>query len=124
MLQLPDCRQTADGGQGARANDAPDLSRADVRMMGQAIRNRWPIREEMRAKVMDTLTFIALDPINCGFRESVAAAKALLDADRLNMEEEVRQHKGPEVIELGDGRKKLDFSKMSDEELDAFLQDS
>jgi hypothetical protein len=91
-------------------------------MAGQAIRGRWPIRPESRQRIIDTLTLIATHPDIVGTREAVAAAKALLDADRINQEDELREKKAPQLVQGEDGRTRVDFSSMNDEELDAFLE--
>lgn len=119
MLALPNPNTSPSGGQGGRA---PSLSREDLRMTGQAIRGRWPIRPEKRQHIIDVLTTIATSPGMCGPRESIAAAKALLDADRINQEDELRQVKAPAELVAPDGTKRLDFSHMTDQELDAWVQ--
>src|SRR3954447_25850700 len=99
----------------------PELSCGDIRMQARAIRGRWPIRPERRQQIVDTLSFIATNPHTCGVREAVAAAKALLDADRINIDDEARQVRGPELIEVA-GRVKVSFESMTDEELDRFIE--
>lgn len=101
----------------------PGLTREDVRMVGQAIRGRWPIRPEMRQVVMDALLTVATHPAFIGTREQIGAAKALLDADKINQEEELRERKQPQLItDPETGKTRVDFSEFSDEELDAYLE--
>lgn len=121
MLALPNPNPSSSGGQGA-GSSRPALSREDIRMTGQAIRGRWPIRPERRQDIVDVLTTIATNPGACGPRESIAAAKALLDADRINQVEEARAVKAPLEIAGPDGRTRLDFSHMTDQELDTWVQ--
>jgi hypothetical protein len=128
--QLPACRPQRPGGQGARAlvltPSAPETedaewSRADVRDTAMSLRQRWPLTAARRQQLINALHYIAtapdpwIDP-----RARVAAAKACIDADRLNLEEEKRNPKGPEQLEV-DGSQRWDFSKMTDEDLRAFI---
>lgn len=62
--------------------------RADARMVGTAMRQRWPISDAIRVKLADRLSGIVLDSEDD--RTVVAAAKALIDADKLNLEQEKR----------------------------------
>lgn len=121
MHALPPPTRDSSGGQGAGA-PVPELSREDIRMVGQAIRGRWPIRPESRQRIIDTLTLIATHPEVVGSREAVAAAKALLDADKINQEEELRERKQPQLIQDPTGKTRVDFTTFSDEELDAYLE--
>ncbi|MDR3635315.1 MAG: hypothetical protein P4L84_16040 [Isosphaeraceae bacterium] len=91
-------------------------------MVGQAIRGRWPIRTEARQMIVDTLTVIAANPGEFGSREATAAARALMYADRLNQEDEKRERKQPLAIQDETGKTRFDFSQLTDEELDAYLE--
>lgn len=57
----------------------------DVRLAERALRERFPMRPEVRASLLDMLTTIAYDK-NASRRERIRAATALLQADRLNLE--------------------------------------
>jgi hypothetical protein len=123
MLALPAPSSPRPGGQGEGAAEARGgaLSRSDIRLQAQAIRGRWPIRAEKRQEIIDTLTVLACHPDRFGVRESIAAASCLLTADRINMDDEAQQVKGPEAIEIEPGKVKIDFTKLSDEELERFI---
>jgi hypothetical protein len=132
---VPALATGAAGGQGARAlipnpsqPEADDhaaeaeWSRADVRDAGRALRQRWPLSPERRQQLVDALHFIAttnLIPVDP--RARVAAAKACIDADKLNLEVEKRQPRGPDQIQEN-GRTRWDFSAMTDEDLRQFIE--
>src|SRR4051794_8788475 len=61
--------------------------RADTRLLEKAVKARWPIREEVRPAVMNRLSRAAIDP-NVSQREATSAARAIFEADRLNLEAE------------------------------------
>lgn len=92
-------------------------------MVGQAIRGRWPIRDQDRPRIIEALVMIATAPEMYGIREGVAAAKALLDADRLNQADEALERKQPRLVQDPEtGRTRVDFSAFTNDELDAFLE--
>ena len=97
-------RTTVQAPRGARALfDRPfhDWSRSDIALARRAIREGWPIDSGDRRRLVAILTVIATHPGRCGARASVAAARALLDADEINMEGEARRGKprtGPEAL--------------------------
>ena len=57
----------------------------DTRMMARALENNWPLTDEQRKAVMQVLLRITIDPA-CSPRERTSAAKALMAADKLNLE--------------------------------------
>ena len=59
----------------------------DTRMMERALRERWPIKPEYREKIIASLLLIIADR-SASPRERTSAAKALLHADEINLEEE------------------------------------
>ena len=59
----------------------------DTRMMARALRERWPIDDRQRELMMRVLMQIAADPSNSP-RERTSAIKALISADRNNIEQE------------------------------------
>lgn len=64
--------------------------------MGTAIRGRWPLSEEARAAVVGRLmALLGADED----RVAVSAAKALIDADRLNLQQEVRDDEAGSTTE-------------------------
>lgn len=77
---------------GSGADCAPAVR--DTRMQARAIRERWPLPADVRVKVLKRLTQIvdadripeAGEP-RPGHREVIAAARALIAADRLNLEQ-------------------------------------
>lgn len=59
----------------------------DTRMMERALRERWPIPQELRERIVLNLIAIVANK-NLSPRERTSAAKALLHADQLNVEQE------------------------------------
>ena len=59
----------------------------DTRMMARALRERWPIDDRQRELMMRVLMQIAADSSNSP-RERTSAIKALISADRNNIEQE------------------------------------
>jgi hypothetical protein len=57
----------------------------DTRLVERAIREQWPIRDEIRGPLIERLADIALDA-ETSPREATSAAKALLSASKLNLE--------------------------------------
>lgn len=55
--------------------------------MERALRERWPIKPEYREKIIASLLVIVADR-NASPRERTSAAKALLVADQINIEQE------------------------------------
>lgn len=64
-----------------------DGSTRDTRLIARAIRERWPIAELKRKPIMDRLIALATDE-NTPYREAIAAAKAVIDADKANQADE------------------------------------
>jgi len=76
-------------------------SRSDIHLMKTAIRQRWPMTDEMRAQILRRLERVLEESRTD--RSVVAAARALIDVDRVNQEQEIRdeesENSGPvEVI--------------------------
>jgi hypothetical protein len=63
------------------------MSVRDTRLMERALRERWPIKPEYREKIIASLLLIVADR-TASPRERTSAAKALLHADQINLEEE------------------------------------
>jgi hypothetical protein len=97
-------------------------SREDIRLYCRAIRGRWDVPEGKRQEIVDTLVFAATHPDICGAREMVAAARALLAADRINMEDEARAAAEIRSHRIEPGDPGPDFRAMSDEELERFIR--
>ena len=61
-----------------------DLSKiSDIRLVSRAVRERWPVSDEMRKKIVDSLmtVLIAGEP-----REIVAACRVLASIDKMNVD--------------------------------------
>ena len=56
----------------------------DVRLLAMAVRGEWPVTPTQRELALQVLTRVLVDP-NAGHRAKVAAAKALMDADKVNL---------------------------------------
>lgn len=61
--------------------------RRDIRLTEQAIRQRWPIKPEHRAAIINKLVRVALDP-ETSPRETISASKALVNAEGQNQTDE------------------------------------
>lgn len=59
----------------------------DTRLLERAIKKRWPIPEQYKEAIMRRQALIAIDP-KAKPREASAAARTLIAADKLNLEEE------------------------------------
>lgn len=59
----------------------------DLRMLGKAIKQRWPMLEEYREAILKTMIRITIDPESTN-RERVAAAKVLVAAESQNQKDE------------------------------------
>jgi hypothetical protein len=57
----------------------------DTRMHERAIRDRWPVPPDKRASIIERLVKI-VESSEVGEREATSAAKALIAADKLNLE--------------------------------------
>lgn len=68
--------------------DAASSTRTDVSMALKALKQRWPISEDKREKIIEWLMDVAEKSDDS--RARVNAGKALIEADKLNMEEEKR----------------------------------
>lgn len=62
-------------------------AREEANMIQRAIKNRWPIPEKYREGIVTRLVKVALDP-ESGVRAAVAASRVLIQADKLNLDEE------------------------------------
>lgn len=93
---------------------------ADVKLFNRAIRGRWPMSEETRARVIETLDHIVANPDRFDVRTVIAASKTLMEADRINLKDEDRTAKAPIMIE-DNGTQRVDFSHMTDAEIDAYI---
>jgi hypothetical protein len=100
-------KREAPGGQGEIATD-PHHSRADARLIRRAIRLRWPTKKSVRNKAIQRLEAMLNDDDG---RVVVAAAKALIDADKVNLEQSERESPTPQIhehrLELDERRSEL-----------------
>lgn len=83
------------------------LSKSDVRLMGQALRNRWPMSEERRNRILDRLMRVVENEL-AEDRTVVAAAKALIDADKINVQCEMRGEDGVEEVTIRRVARRID----------------
>lgn len=81
------------GGQGA---DLP--SRGELVLAGRAIRQRWPITDNLRELLTMQMEQVLL--VSDHERNRIAAAKVLLEADKINMEQEKRDQGITDKIEV------------------------
>lgn len=99
--------------------DAASSTRTDVSMALKALKQRWPISEDKRAKIIEWLMDVAEKSDDS--RARVNAGKALIEADKLNMEEEKRAAGGDKLaIDITSGGKPLgagDVRQLTDDEL-------
>ena len=82
-------------GGGCSPNLSPDQT-SDTRLAERAVRERWPIPAEVRAKLPAMLAGI-IDDAEASPRNKIAAARVLLTADGLNLEQEQRDAGGETV---------------------------
>lgn len=67
-------------------DDTDKLTLMERRLEEKAIRERWPIDPAKRLRILERLIGVVENPEECAFN-AIAAAKALISADRLNLEE-------------------------------------
>lgn len=81
--------------------------KANMRLIRRAIKNRWPIPEELRAKVVEQMGLIV--EMGDSDRDKVAAAKVLVAADSLNLKSEEletpQQHEHLHVVAAADDQR-------------------
>jgi uncharacterized protein YhaN len=70
-------------------------------MMAKAIQNNWPLTDEHRKAIVQVLLRITLDP-ESSRRERTSAAKALMAADKLNLEAAALEIRVPNSITIGE----------------------
>ena len=61
----------------------------DTRLLERAVRERWPIPERYKKAIINRQIKIAIDPESSG-REARAAARTIIAADKINLEEEIK----------------------------------
>ena len=99
------------------------MRRSDFKDINQAVRGRWPIREETRSNLMETLAYIISHPNLFDPKIVINAGQTLLNADRINMEDEAVERSKPKPIEITiDGQTRIDFSTFTDDELAVFVE--
>jgi hypothetical protein len=81
------------GGQGGELLNDPGHVRADARLARRAIEERWPIPQKGRITLLNRLfKFIDEEAVHDNGlpdnREVIAAARAILAADKINLEEQ------------------------------------
>jgi len=103
------------------AGDQGEASRKEyTRLEARAIRERWPMSAEVRVKVLKRLCKIVDDDAwdeddwnKPGNREVISAARALISADKLNLEQAKFEH-ATQPPETPDGDYDLDLSQEND----------
>lgn len=60
-------------------------SRKDIRLIGRAVRERWPISTEFRARIVAQLMTIVMSP-EASDRDIVAATRVLASIDKMNVD--------------------------------------
>ena len=61
-----------------------DLSKiSDIRLVSRAVRERWPVSDEMRKKIVDSLMTVLIAGES---REIVAACRVLASIDKMNVD--------------------------------------
>jgi hypothetical protein len=77
------------------------VRRWEMRLARRAMKQRWPISDQLRKDIVTRLRAVIRAP-ECE-RSLVHAAKALLDADKLNMEQEKRDQGIADRIDITSG---------------------
>lgn len=99
----------------------------DTRMMARALRERWPIDDRQRELMMRVLMQIAADANNSP-RERTSAIRALISADRNNIEQEKIQQaeehhsekmQGEQLDRIANAAQRLGLARV----VDAIAQD-
>lgn len=106
--EFDDSEDETPGGQGELLAD-PAHSRADLRLIGRAIKERWPIEEAKRKPLIDELLSIAMNTDN-EVKERILAARAVIEADKVNMTQEERDDPTPLVIDVRHGDERAAFA--------------
>ena len=88
----------------------------DTRMIERAVRNRWPIPDKFREAIIKRQIRVAIDPKSTG-REARAAARTIIAADKINLEEEIKST--PAIHLHQHNHEQIDYTKIPDDELDA-----
>jgi hypothetical protein len=86
------------GGLGVPSGPEPSPYQGDLkgnRLEQKAITQRWPVKEQFRAALINRQITIGIDP-NSSPKEATAAFRAVLAADLANMEQEKRDLQIPE----------------------------
>lgn len=86
------------GGRGGNLFSNPKHTQTDLKMIERAIRNRWPISDELKAMIADRVTGIV--ETSESTRDVINAARVAIQADALNAKREAMEldaEKGPEI---------------------------
>lgn len=106
---------------GSGGDSPPPLTARDTRMVERALRQRWPIPEGLRERLPAELAKV-IESRRASHRNKIAAARALLEADKLNLEQERRDQGGDTLNVNVSGsvrHEHHDLSQLSVEELRA-----
>jgi hypothetical protein len=74
-------------GEKGESMDADELiqSRKDIKLIGRAVRERWPIKPEFRAQIIAKLMTVVMAS-DASDRDVVAATRVLASIDKMNMD--------------------------------------
>jgi hypothetical protein len=112
-------------GRGGKGGEYGSQQTSDTRLVERAIRQRWPIPEDRRPAIMDRLIQVATGE-GVSDRNRVVAARALLAADALNMQQEKLDQGGDTLNVNVKGGVRVeptpDYSRLTDGELLALYE--
>jgi hypothetical protein len=97
-----------------------DYRKSDARMFDTALKGHWPLSEDIRARVVETLVRVIAHPYSDA-RAIVGASRTLIEADKVNHDVLAAAPVQPKRVTQPDGRSRLDFSDMTDDELQTYL---
>lgn len=86
----------------------------DTRLLERAVRERWPIPERYKKAIINRQIKIAIDPESSG-REARAAARTIIAADKINLEEEIKST--PAIHLHQHSQETIDYDKVPTAEL-------
>jgi hypothetical protein len=115
------CQGGSGGNFGLPPSLQPQTSMRDTRLLARAVKQRFPMGDHIRELLPEAFAEIFFDTdLNLGHR--IAAGKALIDADKVNLEDEKRAD--PHTVNVNlNGRLAVRPEELTDEQLiDAVLE--
>jgi len=94
--------------------------RKELNLIRRAFKERWAIPPKVREELVKRLREVIDNETDS--RAVVAAAKAILEADRLNMEQEKRDGDIPDRVDVTSGGKPLDRDSLTADDLAAAMR--